>query len=103
MPRFTRKELNILETFYTEQSYTTPEQNAKIAENFGRSPASIANWFRARRRKSTKLNHKPASLTKTLKVEELLDLQRQLHSVRKKIGNSSHQSVSLVSDTNSER
>ena len=103
MPRFTRKELFILEKFYKQHSYTTPEQNAKIGEDFGRSSSSIATWFRARRRKSIKSNYKPMSLTKTLEMDDLHDLQRQLHTGHKKTSNVYHQSASLVFETNGER
>ena len=103
MPRFTRKELYVLEKLYEQHSYTTPEQNAKIGEDFGRSPSSIATWFRARRRKSIKSNHKPMSLTKKLEMNDLHNLQRQLHIGHKKTSNVNHQSASLVFDTDGKR
>ena len=81
-PRLTKHEISILEAQLKKTPYPTPEQVSILADQFGRTHASIANWFRRSRRDSIQT----ASVKPNIHVDmkQLRELTKQLHMVKSK-------------------
>ena len=82
--KFSPEEIAIMEGIYQGQSHSTPIQNQQLAQQFGKTPKSIAGWFRSRRRKDVKDGV-------TLQIHEITDnelhgLRSQLHLHRRRPG-----------------
>ena len=82
--KFSPEEIAVMEAIYQGQSHSTPIQNQQLAQQFGKTPKSIAGWFRSRRRKDVKNGV-------TLQIHEITNnelhgLRSQLHLHRKRPG-----------------
>ena len=74
--KFTPEEITIMESIYQGQSHSTPIQNQQLAQQFGKTPKTIAGWFRSRRRKDVKNGV-------TLQVNQITD--KELHGLRSQL------------------
>ena len=84
-PRFTKHECSILEAQLKKTPYPTPKQVSVLADEFGRTHASIASWFRRNRRESIQMEKvKPATYSKAVNIKQLYELTKQLHMVKSK-------------------
>ena len=84
-PRYTEHERSILEEQLKRTPYPTPKQVDVLADQFGRTHASVAYWFRRKRRESIQTKHvKVDTYSKTIDTKQLQELRNQLHMAKSK-------------------